>query len=429
MKKLLFILLSVLLIWSCNNATTNDPAVLILALQEQYESQNYFKLKSKFEANREKLSTSYRTYYDAILAHVFNQQELSNQFIDSFLSDSQNTMNDTLMHRLYRVKRMNHINNYEYLEAYNTSAIIIEKYSGFEDSAAYANILNEQKIWSALQYAPKQEISITRDTKLPMHRDRVGLMNIETMFNGDSIDFIFDTGANFSVIIRSLAEKLNMDIIDADFYVTAATGKKVSSSIAIAKEFYVDNILIKNAIFLVFDDEDLSFPQVDYYPNGAIGFPVIEAFEEMHIQNDGSILIPKEAQVYSHNNLALEGLMPMIAVSYKNDTLHFNLDTGGNTTTLYHTFYTEYASEIDSIYTQETFATSSGGGKKDFQGFVLDSLVLGVAGNYASIPEVSLHKDPIYTEVEMVYGNFGQDFIKQFDTMIISFKYASVVFE
>jgi hypothetical protein len=430
MKKLLFILLSIAILSSCiTKPSKKDPTDLILSLEEQFESQNYFKLKSNFEANSEKLSDTYIAYYNALIAHVFNQQELSNQYIDSFLSSSKNTMNDTLMHRLYRVKRMNHINNYEYLDAYNTSSIIIDDYRNFEDSAAYNNLINEQKIWSALQRAPKQEIIKQKDTKLAMHKDKVGLMNIETLFGADTIDFLFDTGANFSVITRSLAEKLTMDIIDADFYVTAATGKEVTSSIAIANEFYVGNILIKNAVFLVFNDEDLSFPQVDYYPNGAIGFPVIEAFDEMHIHNDGSILIPQEAQFYSNDNLALDGLTPMIAVLYKSDTLNFNFDTGGNTTSLYHTFYMDYADEIDSTYTLETFTNGGGGGLIDFEGFVLDSLTLGVAGNYAVISKVRLHKDPINKEAEMVHGNFGQDFIKQFDSMIISFKHASIVFE
>jgi hypothetical protein len=262
-----------------------------------------------------------------------------------------------------------------------------------------------------------------------MHRDKVGLMNVQTIFEEDSIDLLFDTGANFSVITRSLAEKLQMEIIDAGFYVTAATGNKVSSSIAIAKKFYMENIEIKNAVFLVFNDEDLSFPQVDYYPNGAIGFPIIEAFEEMHIHNDGSIIIPQEAHAYSNNNLALESLTPIIAVMYKNDTLNFTLDTGGNTSTLYHSFYKKYANEIDSTYSKTNFSSASGGGKKEFEGYILDSLYIGVADQFTSIRSVRLHKDRIFGEEEKAYGNFGQDFIKQFNSMIISFKYASVVFE
>jgi len=429
MKKLLFIL-TLALIGSCNyQYDKKDSSVLLKSLNEQYEAHDYFKLKSNFEANKERLSKHYLNYYNALLAHVFNQQELSNSYIDLLIDDPEMLENDSLMHRLYRIKRMNDVNSYEYYDAYNSSAIILKDYKDFEDSSAYDNLLNEQKIWLSLKDAPIQEVIKKNDTELAMHRDKVGLMNVQCRFEQDSIDFLFDTGANFSVIKRSLAEELQMKIIDVNFYVTAATGNKVASNIAIASEFYMENILIKNAVFLVFDDEDISFPQIDYYPNGAIGFPIIEAFEEMHIHNDGRIFIPQNAQHYKYNNLALEGLMPIIAVYYKKDTLNFNFDTGGSRTTLYHVFYNKYKSEIEAGYDLEVFESGSGGGNKSFEGFVLDSIKIAIADKYAIIKDVRLHKNPVYDEIESIHGNFGQDFIKQFNTMIISFKHASVLFE
>ena len=42
---------------------------------------------------------------------------------------------------------------------------------------------------------------------------------------------------------------------------------------------------------------------------------------------------------------------------------------------------------------------------------------------------LTLHIDDIGGEESNFHGNLGQDFIKQFDKMIISFEYSSILFE
>jgi len=430
MKHFCVAILCSLIFMACQPSTekSSNPE-LLERLDAFYESQDYFKFKALLDNRTDQLSDLHNMYYHALLYHVFNDQQRSNDLITSLVDDHQSELSDSLIYKLYSAKLMNHINLYEYNSAYLCSKEIISDYAYLEDSNKVNSLINELNIWEALKNTPKQELIISADSKIPLFIDKVGLMNINTFFDGDTINFLFDTGANFSVITESVAAELGMEVLESDFYVTAATGNKVKSKVAVAPEFSISDIIIKNAVFLVFKDEDFSFPQYDYYPNGAIGFPIIEAFEEIKYDKSGDIYVAKEPVEYHYDNLALDGLMPMVAIHYNGDTINFSFDTGASTTTLYRPFYEKYKIEIDSLFSIVDFTAGSGGGSKDFKGFQLDSLTLTVAGSAAILHNTKLHKEDVFENVEAIHGNFGQDFIKQFDAMIISFKHASVVFE
>jgi hypothetical protein len=53
---------------------------------------------------------------------------------------------------------------------------------------------------------------------------------------------------------------------------------------------------------------------------------------------------------------------------------------------------------------------------------------LKIADSEAKLDSVRLHIENIGGKESNFHGNFGQDYIKQFDEMIISFKYSSVLF-
>ncbi len=182
-------------------------------------------------------------------------------------------------------------------------------------------------------------------------------------------------------------------------------------------------------VFLVLNDEDLSFPQIGYYPNGAIGFPVIEAMDEIRINKENQIFVPQNPAEYAFNNFALDGLMPVVASKYKGDTLRFNFDTGATNTSLYPLFFKDYQQEIERTYQKETFKSGSGGGTVEFEDYIINDFHLKIADSEARLDSLRLHIEKIGAEESNFHGNFGQDYISQFDEMILSFKYSSVLFK
>jgi hypothetical protein len=291
------------------------------------------------------------------------------------------------------------------------------------------NFKNEIKIWKNLKDVPPQQICKKRDCTVPIIKDKVGLSNIAIKFPKGQEEFIFDTGSNFSNIAKSIAEKYKMKIINTDFFVTSSTGNKVDSKLAIADSLYIDNILIKNVVFLVFDDKALSFPQANYIIKGIIGFPVIRALQEIHLIGSDKIFIPKKPNSYKLKNFALDGFTPSIAVNYKNDTLNFHFDTGASHTNLYQKFYSKYKKIIDKNYTPNQFKTGGAGGYSTFDGYEIKNISLVIGTKEATLHDIQLHKDNIGGLSDYFHGNLGQDFIKQFNKTIISFRDNSIVFE
>lgn len=424
------VLIALSLLISCvkPNKSSSDLQ-LVSQLDSLTEAEDFFRLKAVYLENHSKLSEAHSLYFSAIIHNVFNKAEVSNKDIDKVLADYSGSLNDTLLNKLYWKKIANHINLYEYAQAAKASEYIQSHFSALNDSSQTETLQNEIKIWRALSEVPEQEIIRTAGATIPMTRDKVGLFNIDVAF-GDTIkNLLFDTGANFSVVKRSLAEELEFRIIEADFYVTAATGTKVSCDIAIADALTIGGILFKNVFFLILEDEDLSFPQIDYYINGAIGFPVIEAMDEIRITKDNQIIIPEVPVDYGLNNFALNGLMPIIAMQYRGDTLRLHFDTGAKKTSLYPPFYNQYKDEIDNNYGKETFTSGSGGGMVEFEGYVINDIALKVGESAAELDSLHLHIEHIGGNESHFHGNLGQDYIKQFDEMIMSFKYSSILFK
>ena len=271
------------------------------------------------------------------------------------------------------------------------------------------------------------------DTLIPDLSKHFKLIAIDSPSHGrsysiDSLSYNIIAN-NISVIKRSLVKHLNLTYIESDFYVTAFTGQRVDSDIAIAKSLKIGELTFKNVVFLVLNDKDISFPQIDYYINGIIGFPVIEAMEEIRISKNDSIHVPQNPVEYNLSNFALDGLTPIIAVNYKKDTLSFGFDTGARVSTLYAPFYEKYKNEVNSNYEPQKFKSGSAGGVIEFEGYIIEDIVLKVGESNASLKNLQLHKYKIGTEANNLYGNFGQDYIKQFDEMIISFKNSFVLFK
>lgn len=428
MKKVLYLL--VILFLGCQQSQVKISDYNVLQeLEQLIDAQNYFKLKKVFESQKDKLSKDHELYFKAILLNVFNSLEESNSVIDELIVQKKINLTDTMQNALYNTKLLNHINLYEYSEAVQTSEIIQNKYRQLNDSSEIESLNNELKIWKSLRDIPKQEIIRSNDVSFPMVRDKVGLFNIDVTINDTIKNFIFDTGANISVIKRSLVKNLDLTYIKSEFYVTAFTGQRVDSDIAIADSLSIGDLIFKNVVFLVLNDEDISFPQIDYYINGIIGFPVIEAMEEIRISKNDTIFVPKTPIEYNLSNFALDGLTPIIAVNYKNDILSFGFDTGARISTLYSPFYEKYKKEVENNYELQKFKSGGAGGVIEFEGYIIDDIDLKVGESLSSLKNLQLHKNKIGTDHNNLFGNFGQDFIKQFDEMIISFKNSSVLFK
>jgi len=150
--------------------------------------------------------------------------------------------------------------------------------------------------------------------------------------------------------------------------------------------------------------------------------------DEIHIDKDNQLFIPQEAEPYSYNNLALDGLMPVVAVGYRGDTLNFHLDRGAPNTSLFASLFRKYRDDIEANNEKTVFKSGGAGGVVEFEGYTLDHLRLEIGETTARLDSVQVHIKDIGDEENHFHGNLGQDYIRQFEEMIISFKHASLIF-
>lgn len=423
-------LLSLLLAAACNQqGQTNYDAEIISDLHELYEQENFFKLKTLFEKHTDDLPLKDKIYFQALIQSAFNQNQASIRSIELALGEFDAHYTDTMKYHLNQKLFIDYYRQSEYELALRQCSTLLSDYRDIMNPAKLEHLENDQRILEALRFADPQEINKTGNSWINMFRDEMELLNVRINIHGDSVDFLFDTGSSFSFIRRSIAEKYNLKIYDVDVEVEGANGLSVLCDITLLDEFTVGNIQFKNVLLWVFDDPHLTLPEYNYSVNGALGFPVALSLEEVHIVFGDRIFVPAFPIDYGLFNMALDDHDPVVAIVQEGDTLPYYLDTGSEFSSLYKPYYDENADYIDSIYEQQSYSIGGLGGVADFHSFIKDSMHLSLSDKSAWVYNVEILSDYIYKDHEKVHGNLGQDFLVQFDKMIICSKYCSLVLE
>lgn len=378
-------------------------------------SKDFFTARDLFKVNKTFLNAHEQLFILAILDNAFNRPIASNKKI-ALLNTATEELPDTLRLKIRRIQEDNFVKLKDYDEAKQTTQKILLEFDPLLSTDTRADLRNNLKIWSALDHVKPQLIQINDDTRLKMTKDKASLKNLKVEVNGDTASFIFDTGANLSTVSESVAKRLHMDIIRADIDVDAITGIAIKADLAVCKQLKLGNINISNAIFLVFPDSALYIPQIGYQINGIIGFPVIEALQEVQLTQDDFFIVPKRPTVTKKaSNLAIDGLSPLIAIDGK----HYTFDTGAENTILYAPFYETYKQHIEKYGIPTKVAMGGAGGNVEYDGFVIQH-TFHIGDKPIALKKINLLKSKIKNET--VYGNIGQDIIRQFSKMTLNFK-------
>ncbi len=394
------------------------------------QKKDFFEVKELLVANKSLIDKEVYFYYWSLVENAFSNFKASNEAIEEFMKGAGSMNNDSLFKEILMVKQLNLVNLFEYKEAYFTNQYILDKFRHVCTEEEIADLSNTASIWKGLENSGKQVIHHPVDVKIQLTRDKAKLANVPVTVSGKTKDFIFDTGANFSVIQRSVALEMGCEIIPIQFDVSAITGAKVKSDLAIIKELKIGDITCENVVFLVFDDKDLTFSEVNYSIQGIIGFPVIRNLEEIHITKADQLIIPKNPEVYRNSNMILNGFIPVVQVTQDSDTLQFSFDTGAVETSLNSAYYTKYKKKIEKKGKKQTLKSGGAGGMVEFEGYILPKVTLAVGGSsQVALHDIQVRRDRVGESDADLDGNLGQDFIKQFDEMIISFKYSAIQFK
>ncbi len=425
MKKLFIYLIA---IWVFTNCLTIPAKEQSNKLLTYYKEKNFFKLdklmlKIKFDQGNPDL-----VLYRATIDNVFNKPEESNRLINILLKKYPKYFNDTIVKELYYMRSANAYRLQDYKSAYHDDSTIVDKYRHVCDSSEIETRKDDITIFRSIMDVPKMEIKMPENSKIPIKRDVAGLQNVPVTLQKDTVDFVFDTGAEFSVILGSLAKKYGVKMIDGKVWTGTSTSKKVEGHMGLLN-IKLGTIELKNVAFLVLPDSSLTFANGLYVIKGIIGFPVMYAFTGFTIKENNFLMVNQKHQETSDKNFAIDGQYIIIRVTAHNDTLPFIFDSGNTTTCLSSSFFNKYKSEITGKCKKTNVETGGAGGIDKAEAYILDSLTISAGNSRYTLDSLLIYpKDLSGYDMKYVYGNFGQNYISKFSEMRINFGSMNIEF-
>jgi predicted aspartyl protease len=398
-------------------------------LDSLLQRRQYFQLRAALSsASQDQLPEHRRLYFQAFVNNFFHEGATSNKDIETLFKKYSGQFTDKELGRLLGKKIDNHAKLYEYQQAHTTSALLLSKYGHTLSEEEKTDVVNSDLIWKGLEKVPAQRTRIRKDSRVFYKRDKAGLINVPVQFKDSTFDFVFDTGANLSVITESYAIKAGLDVHNVVFKVKAITGIDVDAKLGVAKLLKLGDVEVENVVFIVFPDSVLSFAGGAYTINGIIGFPVIEQLQEVRIHKAGFIEVPQEAVDKSIHNFGLDELTPVVHVMVNKDSLAFTFDTGAQTTDLNQPFYEQYKSAIEASGKRYDMQQGGAGGYTSSKAWRVPITVFTIGGQTVTIPNLGVKTTNTNSKDSFYYGNLGQDVMSQFGELVINFKYMYVDF-
>jgi predicted aspartyl protease len=424
MKKLLPLLTLCFLLHSCTQKLSKEQSI---QLWKAYKEQNYFRLHNLVAKINSDLNTPEVLLFKAKLAYVFNRPQESDSLINLLLDKHVTNFTDTIIADLHLMKAVNGDRVENYKSAFTEGTLVVEKFKKCCDSALIAETKDDNEVREALTGVPLMQIIKSTDVQVPLKRDIAGLMNLMVGVGNDSMNFVFDTGANISVMIASVAAKYGLKTSDKKVHIEAFTGKRLEAKMAYG-DIKIGSIEIKNAVFIVFPDSVLTFGHGAYVIKGVIGFPIMNALKEIIVKDDKYLIVPQTPEKTTAKNFALDQSTPVILVKYNNDTIPLHFDTGADRTDFYVSFLNKYKNHILTNCKKKLITIGGAGGNIEVETYTLDKATL-TAGNVETrLDSLHIFTKTLMANQDHLYGNFGQDFIKKYKVMKINFAAMNISF-
>ena len=413
--------------------------VFVLLLQNSY-SQDFNYLYAKYQIKdffhfRDGIKEFYpaeekwqKPFLESLSDCIFGQFEKSEKNIDYILENFSTQIPDSLLKDLYQKKYYDNAFLCEYKKAYETAEILNSKFVNFLTTDEKENVSEDIIMFKSLKDAPPQKITKGDvDLKLKVKKDLAGLWNVPVKVNNSDFEFVFDTGADFPVLVESVAKKLGLKISDEEFNVGTVTDKKVKSKVAVVNSLKIGNITLENVVFYIMKDEDFTFGP--YKILGIIGAPIIRAFEEVRFTKDNELIVPVTPGNDDIRNIAYDQYTPIIQVIYLKDSLNFVFDSGNEGFTLFRPFLSKYEKEITEKYPLKKLSMGGAGGIVETEGYEIDKITFSSGNSSADLKNIFVIAKSLSENQKFFHGNLGQSYIKQFNTLILNYKNMYIEFQ
>ena len=281
----------------------------------------------------------------------------------------------------------------------------------------------EASQWGLLSNAQAQTVSAPGEFSIGGKRDTLGFFQVPITSGKYNGSWAISSGTKLSVVTRSVANKLDLQISTGSATAQGETGVSVSIRTAVIPEIRLGPALLRNVPVLVIEDSDFSFPRYNYQIEGCLGLPVLAALGKVTFYREGRIDFNFGEKVANKgtgsHNLFLERSIPLITADFGHGEQLFTLDTGSMVTVLSAAFYKEDSKIVD-VAGAVRLELSGVGGPGALPAYRIPSLVVTFGQSCAKVKDISLLIGPTGQPDEF-YGSIGESALSSFSSFTLDF--------
>lgn len=414
------------------------PAARELAeLLELYTGRDFFALRERLGGVPEEppAGPAAERFFAAAVQHAFNRPELSNRTLATLVEDPSPAAEPSpapaddlpagLAAEARRLRMANHLRRHRYAAALEAAEAILRAPAGAHPPELVADVRNTALLLAALREVPPQRAEARATSRVALDANR----RLPVKIGDADRRLALDTGANFSVLMRSEAEALGLTIRPVGLAVATSLGRHVRADVAVAERVTIGNVDFRHVVFLVFPDELLSFPDGTRIP-GLVGFPMVEAMGELSFRVDGVLEIPAQPPKRRPSNLALDELEPLVQARWSGEELLCRLDTGANRSFFYERFYSRHRKRVERLGREETVQVGGVGGVRDVRVYTIRTFSLHLASADVILRDVNVYTEPLPDLADRNFDcNVGLDALQRFYAYVINFRDMALVLE
>jgi len=389
----------------------------LVALRDRHD---YFELRDRL-AEREAADGPWAVLLRAEVASAFGREAASDSVLG--LLDRRawrgRPVPDTVRFEAALLRYRNDMRLYRFGDALADVRTLAA--SPLADSATLTDrgIASDLPFVSALRDVPPQSVEARHGAVL--HPEDGA---IPVTIDGTPKRYVFDSGADFSVLMESEARELGLEIRPTGGTVGSSTDLRVESAVAVADRVEVGGATLRHVVFLVLPDSALTFPG-QRIP-GLLGFPVLRALGSVGFGRDGTVRVLAEPPSAPGGTMALDEYALYAPVVLGGDTLACHLDTGSGTTVLLEPYYRQRRDRIDAAGRRDTATMGGAGGIRRLPVVRLPVGWLEVAGARARLDTVK-----VYTRLLRPGSRdeclLGRDVLGQFGEYVLDFRDMALV--
>lgn len=395
-------------------------------LESLYKDYRYFELRDAVESMKD-LPAPEMEFYRGAVDNAFNRLDSAVAHLRNYLEGGRSDGSPLpLAKKAWVLLGDAYVRLGQYRKAAEAQQLILERYGTGLDAGEKTNRESQSVLWSALADAPPQTVEVQGEMDIAMENRHFPVYIKDRVFY-----FAYDTGASLSVLYRSAAEELGFALLGRGAKIQSGTGKWIDAWVTVVPEMRLGQAFIRNAAFLVLPD--------DYFPvrrvrdgverRGLIGVPILAALKEITETRDGRLIIPASPKARSVQNMCFFGTKPITEVVHRGARLQLFVDSGGQRTFLYPTFFRRYQEEIQSRTKPITARMGGVGGERTVVMHILDEFAFRTGGRDITLKKVMVHTEVTHSITEIFDGTVGRDVLTVCARMTFNFESMSFILE